>query len=736
MKSFGFAGQACRSALFFCLAGSAVFASQTRTWTQEDYADFEKANVKNLSIRSDGLLTLAPEFRERFDSPSAYLWAVAADSKGNVYAGGGPGAKLYRIPPKGEAKSIVELEGLEIHAIAVNRKDQVFAATSPDGKIYRISDSGKSELFYDPKAKYIWALVFDSKGNLYVGTGDRGDIHRVTPDGKGAVFFKTEENHARSLAVDSSDNLIAGTEPGGLVIRISPAGQGFVLHQLAKKEITAVAVGKDGDTYAAGVGNKQAGGGFSPAPIAPLPAPLPAPGGGAGPQARAATPPPTMVPAAGAPVPITGGSEIYRIGRDGAPRKMWAHAQDIVYALGFDREGRLLAGTGNKGYVYRIDSDTLYTALVNAPPTQITAFASGRGDSVFAATGNVGKVFELGPGLAETGTIESDVFDAGAFSEWGRLTYRGSDANVSIVTRSGNLDQPQKNWSPWSAAIASRKGAPVASPAARFLQWKATLAREGNGDSPRLEAVDVAYLSRNIEPRITEIELTPPNYKFPAPSASLGSSPPTLTLPPLGKQQRSSPALSLDTSAATPAMQYAKGSVGARWAAADDNGDALVYKVEIRGLQEREWKLLKDKVREKYLSWDSTAFPDGEYKLRVTASDAPSNPKEMALSANLESYVFLIDNAPPQVSGLAASRNGGRLTVRWKASDALSNIEKAEYSLDGGDWTPVLPVTKLSDSPELTYELNLDGVTAGEHTIAVRVQDEFENQATDKVVTR
>ena len=73
---------------------------------------------------------------------------------------------------------------------------------------------------------------------------------------------------------------------------------------------------------------------------------------------------------------------------------------------------------------------------------------------------------------------------------------------------------------------------------------------------------------------------------------------------------------------------------------------------------ETEWKLLKDKVAEKYYSWDSTAFPDGEYRLRITASDAPGNPPAEALTARLESDPFIIDNTPPEITGLAASRNG------------------------------------------------------------------------------
>ena len=58
-------------------------AAQTRTWTETDYSDFEKGVIKNLSVRSDGRLMLAPRLQERFDSSSAYLWALAQDAAGN-----------------------------------------------------------------------------------------------------------------------------------------------------------------------------------------------------------------------------------------------------------------------------------------------------------------------------------------------------------------------------------------------------------------------------------------------------------------------------------------------------------------------------------------------------------------------------------------------------------------------------------------------------------------------------
>ena len=47
----------------------------------------------------------------------------------------------------------------------------------------------------------------------------------------------------------------------------------------------------------------------------------------------------------------------------------------------------------------------------------------------------------------------------------------------------------------------------------------------------------------------------------------------------------------------------------------------------------------------------------------------------------------------------------------------------------------VAPVTQLSDSPELDYDLTVDAAP-GEHTIAVRVQDDYDNLAAEKVVVK
>ncbi|HMC60066.1 MAG TPA: hypothetical protein VKJ01_12805, partial [Candidatus Solibacter sp.] len=344
-------------------------------------------------------------------------------------------------------------------------------------------------------------LAFNSKGELFVATGDEGEIHRVAADGKGKLFFKCDEAHVRSMAIDSADNVIIGTDPGGVVLRVSPSGDGFVLYQMPKKEVTAVAVGRDGVVYAAGVGVKQAG------PIAPFPTgaapvtpvPVTAPG-----AAVVVARPPAPPSASLAPNAVTGGSEVYRIDPNAGPRRIWNHAQDVVYALAIDAAGRLVVGAGNRGSVVRIESPTVYTVLVTLPAAQVTGLASGRDGHLYAVTGNVGKVYEIGPAVEHEGSIESDVFDAGMHSLWGRLSFEGNlnGGQIAIAARSGNLDQPQKNWSAWSPAVTDPKGARLNSPASRFAQWRAVLTAGGDGRSPELDSVDVAYLPKNVEPHV------------------------------------------------------------------------------------------------------------------------------------------------------------------------------------------------------------------------------------------
>ncbi|HEY5029582.1 MAG TPA: hypothetical protein VIK39_14315, partial [Candidatus Angelobacter sp.] len=362
-----------KKALFLLIFPFLALAQGTRIWWETGYEDFERGTARGIAIRSTGQIELAPAFKAIYTSPSSFIWSIAADKDGVVYAATGAPARVYRVTPDGKSTVIFEPKELQVQSIALGRDGAVYAATSPDGKVYRITrkPSGTSaapeftaETFFDPRTKYIWDMEFDAQGRLYIATGDNGEIYRVEKNGQGSVFFKSDEAHMRVLAFDPKGNLIAGSDGSGLVYRISPTGEGFVLYSAAKKEITALAVDAAGNIYAAGTGERRSGG-QQAAPSAPVT-------------------PPTTAPLSGN-VSLAG-SDVYSIAPDGSPKKIWSSHDDIVYALTFDSAGRLIAGTGNKGRIYAIEKNGDYTDLLRATANQLTAFSKAPNGGLYCST--------------------------------------------------------------------------------------------------------------------------------------------------------------------------------------------------------------------------------------------------------------------------------------------------------------------------------------------------------------
>ncbi|HEV2716698.1 MAG TPA: hypothetical protein VGU64_15660, partial [Terriglobales bacterium] len=503
------------------VASGALYGEGTRTWEQSKFDDLSKGTPKGVAVRSTGGLELAPAFKPVSTTPSTYIWSIATDSSGVIYAATGAPARVYRITPVGNSAPIFEPQELQVQSVVVDKKGVIYAATNPDGKVYRIerrassSESSKTaadqnhsasefsaSVYFDPKTKYIWDLILDAAGNLYVATGDRGEIFQVTPAGTHTVFFKSDEAHIRVLALDANGNLIAGSDGSGLVYRISPKGEAFVLYSAPKKEITALAIDKAGNIYASAGGEKRGG---SAAPSFPVPAPNPpptsvAPAPQPGITVSSATPPQPALgpfPAGGS----AGGSEIYRIAPDGSPSRIWASRDDLVYALAFDKRGRLLAGTGNRGHIFAIIGEDNYSDLLKASASQVTSFADTADGGIYASTSNLGKVFLLGGSPEAQGSYESDIFDARIFSRWGRAEVRGA-GNIELFTRSGNVDNPDRNWSPWRK-VDLRKDAEIPVPPARFVQWKTVL--HAGDPAPRVDSVTLNYLPKNVAPDFDDV---------------------------------------------------------------------------------------------------------------------------------------------------------------------------------------------------------------------------------------
>jgi hypothetical protein len=191
-----------------------------------------------------------------------------------------------------------------------------------------------------------------------------------------------------------------------------------------------------------------------------------------------------------------------------------------------------------------------------------------------------------------------------------------------------------------------------------------------------------------------------------------------------------------------PQGSFQKGYQSVLWATDDDNDDDLEYAIYFRAENETTWRLLKDHLDSKFYSWDTTTMPDGAYYLKIVASDAPSNPAGEGLTAERQSDRFVVDNTPPSIAQLTAEPIGsatggtGSVRVRFQVNASASYVTRAEYSLDAGDWMLVSPTGGLSDAQRESYDFPLQKIPAGEHTVTVRVFDQFENVSAAKATVR
>src|SRR6185295_9422973 len=78
------------------------------------------------------------------------------------------------------------------------------------------------------------------------------------------------------------------------------------------------------------------------------------------------------------------------------------------------------------------------------------------------------------------------------------------------------------------------------------------------------------------------------------------------------------------------------------------------------------------------LDWDTTALPEGKYRVRVEASDELANPPDQSLKHELVSETVLVDNTPPRIDNLTL--NGRKL--RCRVVDGTSPIARVEKAVD------------------------------------------------------
>ena len=330
----------------------------------------------------------------------------------------------------------------------------------------------------------------------------------------------------------------------------------------------------------------------------------------------------------------------------------------------------------------------------------------------------------------------SEVFDAGQFARWGQAEAQANAQSFELFAQTGNVPNTMLGWSDW--APVSLQGEKLQIAAGRYAQRRADLHA-----GVVIDSITLNYLPRKVAPVMDDTVVMT--------GARVISSPPIqqpavqVLLSPAGSAAVN--LVSQDTPTGPLTAQKDRNGIVVRWSAHDDNEDDLMFSVWYRGTGETNWRLLKDKLPERFLSFDASLLPDGKYELKIIASDGPVHTNADTLTSDRVSAPFLVDTTPPIPRPLSARMEDGLVHWSFEARAATSPIAHAEISIDAGPWQYVEPLGAISDSLQERYDMRSvpptgdradspPGTKTVEHVLTVRVYDRAENMSCAKTVVR
>jgi hypothetical protein len=241
----------------------------------------------------------------------------------------------------------------------------------------------------------------------------------------------------------------------------------------------------------------------------------------------------------------------------------------------------------------------------------------------------------------------------------------------------------------------------------------------------------VAWREQNLGPRLEDLVVAPQGQSFREGELQPRSEPVTQTL---SGGQRVEYSISTSSQKALRALPaWARGLRTLQWRGSDPNGDELRYRVDVRAEGSESWLEIGKDLAATSFTWDTNALPDGRYRLRVTATDAPDNAVGDEQTSELTSEPFTVDNTPPAVTALEARGERGAARVSGRAEDGSSTLSRLEVSVDDGDWRLLPADGGLTDDRALGFDARLPDLKPGEHTVSVRAVDRAGNTATRAV---
>ena len=690
-------------ALFFtgaALVSAPASANATKFFNQATSKDFEEGEASGTMVQPTG--ELVPGMKTSVvEAPSAFTWCSALSRDGAVaYFGGGDEGKIFAVETKGgkageKARLVATLDAPWVTALAVRPDGSLLAGTTPGGRLFSIDPrTGAAKEFARVAAEHVWAIVYDDKSaTAYVGTGAPGKIFAVDAHGKSRALWDAHDKHVVTLARDDDRHLLAGTSDEAFLYRVGLDGRAEALQDFEAEEVRAVVRAGDAVTIAVNDFDKTAPIAFGPVAAKGTRVVL---SQGGTPSSAGALPRPGARKSKAA---------LYRLERDGRIEQIFAIADGYFTSLAVDDEtGDVFAATGSEGRVYRVRADRTAALAIDLPERQALTMVRANG-AFLVGTGDVGAIYRARAATGAEATYLSKVLDAEARAQFGLLRWHGAKG-VTIETRSGITAKPDDAWSAFQRlgdvrASGDGGAGQVASPAARYVQYRVTLASEG----ARLTDLTLAYLPQNQRARVTEFTASD--------GTAAGGTPPA---------------------PGTPVVHAHATVLKLRWKLENLDGDELDYRLAFREQNEAVWRPLggPDALTKPEYDWNTEGVADGTYIVRVVTSDERAQPRERALESTYLSAPVLVDNRRPEVAGLSAKYP----FVSGRARDDASPITQIEMAVDGNEWHEVAPTDGICDDLVEGFTVKLPALAPGPHDVTVRAWDSADNVGAASITVR
>jgi|GEM_PF-1184588 len=658
-------------ALWLALLTRPALAVGTRHFVLETAKDFEAGHAEGVFIDSIGRLRPGLHVSSFPVGEAPVAWGALQVGRGILLATGNEG-KLLSVDA-GKVTTLADSQAMTLTSV-VEAWGRVLVGALPGGTIFEWKN-GKLESFVSLPDTLIWGLAFDEKTkSLFVATGPKGEVYRVSSTGKADVYFDAEESHVVSVAAQGGV-VYAGSSNKARLYKVTAPGRGEVLYDFGKTEVRAIAVGSSGTVFC--VANELKGSSRAEAWKADRPAP------------------------ANNNEPTKGSGELYRFAADGRGEKLFESKDDYFTALAVVGNDEPIVGTGVEARVFHVERGGISRQIADLEQRQVSSISLDEKLRGYVVTSDPLAFHEITGLGSRTGSYTSPSLDAGLRATFGKVRY-DAFAGTELRFRSGNTEEPGPYWSEWSAPLASGQDVQVAK--ARFVQFKVVMPE---GADRFLERIEIPFRTDNLGATLQKIQVDSPS--LPKPSKGLKSSGGPLDGTPSAKIKVSFEVENPDEDELRYRVEYAAKN-STKWFDALDPGEVLT---------------------KNNFTWDTSNLAEGEYRLRVTASDELSNSPSETRSHTLLSSLVLVDNTPPRLTGW---KWDGK-TLSGTALDGVGPIRRVEVRLSGPkEWLPLSPTDGIFDQPSEAFQAQLgpDAAVTGDF-VTVRAFDAALNSSVEIV---